>query len=351
LSSWLGSLKKESHDALVFLGVARRAAAGRRVRPSLPSWRPEPEVLPERSAPVALAQFGSLLALPVQDLLAAQVALGEFGPPELLAPVARSQAPEGDHRVSAAYLSGSLPAGPAGPSTPVAEQPWRLAGPVELAGASGGALLLESERLPESGVGPVPAQAPGAATATVTQVHDTVVDASFFSADSTGSLLADIFVTADIREENQGPTIGAAVAIDLRNVSTGIEYIQGAGNTFHDGLPVDLRIAPDLSSASLVASIPFANYANGTLGQVDVNLTWTAIGHTTATGGTSSIVLVGGTRDEETFSYRTRQAQATGSIHWEGLGYPSGELTAGPSYDGDIHDQLNVSTVTSPGPR
>jgi hypothetical protein len=162
------------------------------------------------------------------------------------------------------------------------------------------------------------------------------VHAEFSSTDASGDIQTDVFVDASTVTP-AGPSGTslyppvASIFINRFSKSTGASLFTGAGG---DSM-ASITVAPDLSSASLMSTMPVQDFNTGAVSSVSVTVTWTATGPQSIS--TSNVHL--GTPQTFFYDLHTkgvqRPAQASGTVLVGGI-----DFTPAPSLNAMIQSEV-----------
>jgi hypothetical protein len=185
------------------------------------------------------------------------------------------------------------------------------------------------------------------ATASAATVYHSTVSgnnatAYFYSFDGCTETSASLFANnGKIKDSVTGHSGTSTVVL---NVSR-FDYCTGetfAGNTYVELAPGQFTVDKTLATAKLTTTVPLFDQAGQPIGDVTVDITWTATSGATSGKSSSSTTFPDGSKQSFRSTGTFRQASASGSISAGNLNFASG-----PSYYADIQSsKQGTLTIT-----
>ena len=184
--------------------------------------------------------------------------------------------------------------------------------------------------------------AASAATVYHSKVSGNNASAYFYSFDGCTETSAGLFANnGQIKDSVTGQSGSSTVALNVSrfNYCTGEAF---EGNTFVELAPGQFTVDPKLATATLTTTVPVFDGAGQAIGDVTVDITWTATSGVTSGKSSSSTTFPDGTKQSFRSSGASRQASASGTISAGNLNFVSG-----PSYYADIQSsKQGTLTIT-----
>jgi hypothetical protein len=184
--------------------------------------------------------------------------------------------------------------------------------------------------------------ADASAQVTIEQASGDSAVATFHSVDSSGCVITDTFVFASVGEIHDPP--GAPAEFQITGVGLS-QFDQCQGLLLKTGLgssrsALSFQLARDMSSATLSATVPVAEFVSGTTFNVSVSLNWTGTGDAAHQASNSHERAPGYTAQTH-FNGTFRAGQASGSVSDGVTNY-----AVGPSIDVTFLEQSSNGEVS-----